>query len=80
MRRQLRVGPVNPGSGTGGQRARAQRLDVLLGLLGFFTVMAAVQTVVLEFRGDAAVGSALLLAGLAVALRAVWRARRKADS
>ena len=44
----------NPGSGTGGPRARAQRLEMLLGILGFFTFMALVQTVVFEVRGDPA--------------------------
>jgi hypothetical protein len=44
----------NPGTGTGGPRAKAQRLDLLLGILGFFAFMALVQTVVLEVRGDPA--------------------------
>lgn len=68
------MGWFNPGSGTGGVRARGQRLQLLIGLLGFFTVMALVQTVVLEFRGDDALGSAVLLA---VLLAALWFAIRK---
>lgn len=72
------MGIFNPGSGTGSHpRARAQRLDVLIGLLGFFTVMAFIQTVLLELRGQAAGRSALLLAVLVVLLLLVVRARRK---
>ncbi|HET8768455.1 hypothetical protein RKE38_15945 [Phycicoccus sp. M110.8] len=70
------MGLFNPGSGTGDARAKAQRLDTLLGILGFFTFMAAVQTVVLEVRGEAAGGSAALLAVLLLACWLVWRARR----
>lgn len=68
----------NPGSGTGSHpRARAQRLDMLIGLLGFFTVMAFIQTVLLELRGQAAGLSALFLAVLVVLLLLAARARRK---
>ncbi|TQJ50432.1 hypothetical protein [Phycicoccus sp. SLBN-51] len=66
----------NPGTGTGGPRAKAQRLDLLLGILGFFAFMALVQTVVLEVRGDPAGFSAAVLAVLVVAVWLVWRARR----
>lgn len=66
----------NPGSGTGGPRAKAQRLELLLGILGFFAFMALVQTVVLEFRGDPAGFSAAVLAVLVLAVWLVWRARR----
>ena len=70
------MGLFNPGSGTGGQRAKAQRLDMLLGILGFFTLMAIVQTVVLEVQGKPAGGSAALLAVLLVLCWLAWRARR----
>jgi hypothetical protein len=70
------MGLFNPGGGTGGQRARAQRLDMLLGIIGFFAFMAVVQTVVLEVRGKPAGGAALLLAVLLGALWFVWRLRR----
>lgn len=70
------MGLFNPGSGTGGQRAKAQRLDVLLGLIGFFAFMAMIQTVVLEVRGEAAGGSAALLAVLLAFSWLIWRARR----
>jgi len=72
------MGIFNPGGGTGSHpRARAERLELLMGFLGFFTVMAFIQTVVLELRGQNAVGAALLLAGLVAALSLAWRARRK---
>ena len=70
------MGLFNPGTGTGGARAHAQRLDVLLGILGFFTVMAVVQTVTLELRGKPAGGAAVLLAVLLLLLWLAWRARR----
>ncbi|MFB9239275.1 hypothetical protein ACFFWC_27710 [Plantactinospora siamensis] len=72
------MGIFNPGSGTGTHpRGRAQRLDMLIGIIGFFTVMAFIQTVVLELRGDAAGRSALILAVLVALLLLVVRARRK---
>ncbi|GAA1234794.1 hypothetical protein [Oryzihumus leptocrescens] len=72
------MGIFNPGGGTGSHpRARAERLELLMGLLGFFTLMAFIQTLVLELRGQNAVGAALLLAGLVAALYLAWRARRK---
>jgi hypothetical protein len=70
------MGLFNPGSGTGGPRARAQRLDMVLGILGFFAFMAVVQTVVLEVRGEPAGLSAALLAVLLGLLYLVWRARK----
>jgi hypothetical protein len=70
------MGLLNPGSGTGGNRARAQRLDMLLGIIGVFAFLATVQTVVLEVRGEPAGRSALLLAVLLAALWFVWRLRR----
>ena len=70
------MGLLNPGGGTGGARARAQRLDMLLGIIGFFAFMAVVQTVVLEVRGEPAGTAAVLLAVLLAALWFVWRLRR----
>ena len=70
------MGIFNPGSGTGGARARAQRLDMRLGILGFFAFMAVIQTVLLEVRGEPAAASAALLAVLLAALWFVWRLRR----
>ncbi len=59
-------------------RARAQRLEVLIGILGFFTLMAAIQAVTYELRGQPATGAALVLLGLVVALWLAIRARRRA--
>ncbi|GAA4715694.1 hypothetical protein GCM10025782_10530 [Pedococcus ginsenosidimutans] len=70
------MGLFNPGSGTGNARARAQRLDMVLGILGFFAFMAVVQTVYLEVRGEPAGFSAALLAVLLGLLYLVWRARK----
>ena len=58
-------------------RARAQRLDVLIGILGFFTVMALLQAVVLELRGDDAAVAVLVLLGCLVLLGLAYRARRR---
>lgn len=71
------MGIFNPGTGTGGPRARAQRLEMVIGILGFFTLMALIQTVTLEVRGDDAVGSAILLAVLVAALAYAVHLRRK---
>jgi hypothetical protein len=72
------MGIFNPGSGAGSHpRARAQRLDMLIGLLGFFTLMAFIQTMLLELRGQAAGLSALLLAVLVALLLLAVRSRRK---
>ena len=70
------MGLFNPGSGTGDARAKAQRLDTLLGILGFFTFMAFVQAVVTEVRGQDAMGEALLLLALCIVLYLVIRLRR----
>jgi hypothetical protein len=58
-------------------RARAQRFDVLIGILGFFTVMAFIQTVTLELRGGSAGFAALVLLGFVVALALAIRGRRR---
>ena len=70
------MGLFNPGSGTGGVRARAQRLEMLIGLVGFFTFMALVQLVVLEVKGRNAVGAAVLVIVLVAVLWYVVRLRR----
>ncbi len=72
------MGLIRPGSGAeSAQENRAQRLDVVLGILGFFGLMAFVQTVLLEVTGRSAVGSALLLLVLVLAFGLVLRARRR---
>ena len=73
------MGLFNPGSGTGGQRAKVQRLEMLLGFIGFFAFMAVINTVYLEVRGEQATGSALLLVVLLFGMWLLWRARRNAD-
>lgn len=73
------MGLFNPGSSSGNPRARAQRLELLLGVLGFFAFMAVIQLVTLELRGEPAVGAALLLAALLGLCWVVWRSRRNID-
>ena len=58
-------------------RARAQRLDVLIGILGFFTLMAFLQAAVLEVTGRPAGTAALILLALVVGLGFAIRARRR---
>jgi hypothetical protein len=58
-------------------RAKAQRLEMVIGVLGFFTAIAFIQTVVLEVRGEPALGSALLLLGFVVLLGLAIRWRRR---
>lgn len=78
---------IDRGSGPGRSvpeaRARARRLarnlDLALGILGFFTALAVIQTVVLEVKGQPAGFSALVLLGLLVVLWLVWRQRRRLD-
>ena len=54
-----------PGGSTGsrprGPSARRQRLEMVLGILGFFTFVALVVTVVAEVRGDPALVEVLVL-------------------
>jgi uncharacterized membrane protein len=61
----------------GHPRARAQRLEVLIGILAFFTLMAAIQAVTYELRGQPAAWPAVVLLGLLVALGLAIRARRR---
>jgi hypothetical protein len=58
-------------------RARAQRQEMLIGVLGFFTVIAFIDTVVLELRGKPALRSALILLGFVVLLGLAIRWRRR---
>jgi hypothetical protein len=59
--------------------ARRQRLEVILGFLGFFTAIALINAVVLLARGTAGIVPSLVLLGFvilfALALRS-WRAQR----
>jgi len=63
--------------GNGHPLARAQRLEVLIGILGFLTVMAVVQAIALELRGESAGLAATVLLGFVVALGWALRARRR---
>jgi hypothetical protein len=58
-------------------RARAQRIEMLIGILGFFTAVALVVAVIAEVRGQAALREALVLLGFAVLLGLAIRARRR---
>lgn len=58
-------------------RARAQRLEMVIGILGFFTAVAFIVTVVAEVRGQPALRPALVLAGFVVVLLAAVYFRRK---
>ena len=70
----------NPGSGTGtNPRARAQRLDMAMGIVGFFVLMAAIQTVVLEVKGKPAGVAALVLLAFVLGFWFLWRLRRRLD-
>jgi len=72
------MGLFNPGSGPGHHpRARAQRLEMLIGLLTFFTTMALIQTIVLEVQGKPAGWAALTLLALTLTLAWALRARHR---
>jgi uncharacterized membrane protein len=58
-------------------KARAQRIEMLIGVLGFFTAVAFIETVVLELRGKEALRSALVLLGFVVLLGLAIRWRRR---
>ena len=58
-------------------RAKAQRIEMLIGVLGFFTAIAFVQTVILEIQGKSALRSALILLGFVVLLGLAVRWRRR---
>ena len=58
-------------------RAKAQRIEMLIGVLGFFTAVAFIQTVILELQGKPALRSALVLLGLVVLLGLAVRWRRR---
>ena len=58
-------------------RAKAQRIEMVIGVLGFFAAIAFVQTVVLELQGKPALRSALILLGFVVLLGLATRWRRR---
>jgi hypothetical protein len=58
-------------------RAKAQRIEMVIGVLGFFTAIAFIDTVVLELKGEPALRSALVLLGFVVLLGLAIRWRRR---
>jgi uncharacterized membrane protein YoaK (UPF0700 family) len=58
-------------------RARAQRLEMLIGILGFFTAMAFISAVAAELRGKPALWPALVLLFFVVVTYLAIRARRR---
>jgi hypothetical protein len=58
-------------------RAKAQRLEMLIGILLFFTAVAFVVAVIAEVRGQAALREAMVLLGFVVLLGLAIRARRR---
>jgi hypothetical protein len=58
-------------------RAKVQRIEMLIGVLGFFTAIAFIQTLLLELQGKPALRSALLLLGFVVLLGLAVRWRRR---
>jgi hypothetical protein len=61
-------------------KARAQRLEMLIGILGFFTAGAFTVTVVAELRGQPALRPALVLLGFVVLLGVSIRLRLRLRS
>ena len=58
-------------------RARAQRLEMVVGLLGFFTLVAFINAAVAEVRGKPALKPALVLLVFAVLLGLAIRVRQR---
>ena len=58
-------------------RAKAQRIEMLIGVLGFFTAITFIETVVLELQGRPALRSAMILLGFVVLLGLAVRWRRR---
>jgi hypothetical protein len=58
-------------------RARAQRLEMAIGLLAFFTAVSFIDTVVAEVRGKPALRQALILLGFVLLTALLIRVRRR---
>ena len=58
-------------------RARAQRLEMVIGILGFFTAVAFVNAVVAEVRGEPALRPALILLVFVLLTGLLIRIRRR---
>jgi apolipoprotein N-acyltransferase len=68
-------GPRLTGAARAAERRR-ENLDIVLGILGFFTAVMFVATAVAEVRGEPALGRALLLAVMVALVLVAVRARR----
>ncbi len=68
---------ATPGTREVKPSARQQRFEMLIGLLGFFTVVALVTTVVAEVRGKPALTEAVVLAAFALATYLAVRGWRR---
>ena len=62
-----------------GPSARRQRLEMLIGILGFFSVVALVVTVVAEVRGEPALSEAIILAGFLVLTYLAYKVWQRSD-
>ncbi len=58
-------------------RARAQRLEVVIGILGFFDVVALVNAVAALARGRPLLGPVIVLVGITALLAAAVRLRER---
>jgi threonine/homoserine/homoserine lactone efflux protein len=70
---------MSPRPPAGPQRVlqrRRENLDILLGVVGFFTAVVLVSTVVAEVRGEPSLLRALLLAVLLALCWLTWRMRQ----
>jgi hypothetical protein len=66
-----------PGRGHATPSKQKQRWEMLLGILGFFTVAALITTVVAELRGEPALTEVVVLVLFLVATYATYRAWRR---
>ena len=62
-----------------GPSARRQRWEMAIGILGFFTVVAFIVTVVAEVRGEPALNEAIVLAGFVLLTYLAYRAWQRSD-
>jgi hypothetical protein len=68
-------GPRLTGAARAAERRR-ENLDIVLGILGFFTALMFVATAVAEVRGEPSLGRALLLAVMVSLVLVTLRARK----
>jgi hypothetical protein len=68
-------GPRLTGAARAAERRR-ENLDIVLGVLGFFTVLLFLSTAIAEIRGEPALGRALALAVMVSLVLVTLRIRR----